>query len=416
MNLPDAPIKPETEAVPNPRPVIITTHLGEAEKRLIFRIFFFSAFALLLYNILRVLALFSDAIIWSASLALVFFPINLWFRRRLPTRNGLAAGLGTVTVLLLVLIPLLLIGRVAMEQAAQLYPTVRDWITALRAQDAISLETMLPAWLRDRINAIGEFLTRADLIEDFDLDSLLLQNVDFAGVQLANFGGLAARNILAITGNLLLVAFGMFFCFRDGDRFVTKLIEITPMPTDQATAIAARVYLTVTAIIRGALVTAAVQGVLATIGYAVASVPLALFFGIVTGIAAMIPVVGAALIWAPLGIFMTQHSPGWGMFVLIWGFFVVSLIDNILKPILIGRGARLPILLMFLGVIGGINVYGFSGIIIGPLVVACLLAFIQIYREHYAATAHGPSAIAEVADAGADTAMATSEPATNRHD
>ncbi|MCC6202454.1 MAG: AI-2E family transporter [Gammaproteobacteria bacterium] len=416
MNLPDAPSNPEPGHATAAPPVIITTHLGNAEKRLIFRIFFFGAFALLLYHILRVLALFSDAIIWSASLALVFFPINLLFRRRLSARNGLAAGFGTVAVLLLVLIPLLLIGRIAMEQAAQLYPTVRDWITDLRAQDAISVETMLPAWLRDRINAIGDFLTRADLIEDFDLDSLLLQNIDIAGVQLANFGGHAARNILAIAGNLLLVAFGMFFCFRDGDRFVTKLIEITPMPTEQATAIAARVYLTVTAIIRGALVTAAVQGVLATIGYMLAGVPLALFFGIVTGIVAMIPVVGAALIWAPLGIVVMQHSPGWGLFVLAWGFFVVSLIDNVLKPILIGRGARLPILLMFLGVIGGINVYGFSGIIIGPILVACLLAFIQIYREHYAATAHGPGSVAVTAGAEPETVAATSEPAAKHHD
>jgi predicted PurR-regulated permease PerM len=263
-----------------------------------------------------------------------------------------------------------------------------------------------------RINAIGEFLTRADLIEDFDLDSMLLQNIDFAGVQLANFGANAARNILVIFGNLLLVAFGMFFCFRDGDRFVAKLIEITPMPTEQVTAIAARVYLTVTAIIRGALVTAAVQGVLATIGYAFAGVPLALFFGIVTGIAAMIPVVGAALIWLPLGIFIMQRSPGLGIFVLAWGFFVVSLIDNILKPILIGRGARLPILLMFLGVIGGINVYGFSGIIIGPLVVACLLAFVQIYREHYAASGHG--AVPTPPSTGMDAIAPSATPATHR--
>lgn len=384
----------ESPPIAEPRPIeppevpaVVGTGLGEAEKRLIFRVFFFGAFALLLYHILRVLALFSDVIIWSASLSLVFFPINQRFRRKIPGRFGLTAGLSTLTVLLLVLIPVLSLGWVATDQAALLYPTLKTWVTEIRAQDVISVETMLPAWLSERLTAIEAFLTRYDLIDGFDLDGLLLDNIDVAGVQIANFGASAARNILVIVGKLMLVAFGMFFCFRDGDRFVASLIEITPMPTEHARAIAGRVYATVTAIIRGALVTAGVQGILATIGFLIAGVPLALFFGIVTGIAAMIPIVGAALIWAPIGLFVMQHSFGWGLFVLGWGFFVVSLIDNILKPILIGRGARLPILLMFLGVIGGINVYGFSGIIIGPLVVACLLAFIQIYREHYAAAA-----------------------------
>ena len=155
------------------------------------------------------------------------------------------------------------------------------------------------------------------------------------------------------------------------------------MPTDHVQSVGLRVYQTVTAVIRGALLTAGAQGALAMIGYLVAGVPLAVFFGVVTGIAAMIPVVGAGLIWAPIGIFVFIQSPGWGIFIFVWGFFVVSLVDNLLKPILIGSRARMPILLIFCGIIGGVNVYGVTGVIIGPILIAVLLAFITIYRETY---------------------------------
>ncbi|MBF8269482.1 MAG: hypothetical protein HW386_1191, partial [Gammaproteobacteria bacterium] len=158
---------------------------------------------------------------------------------------------------------------------------------------------------------------------------------------------------------------------------------IVPMPIDQVQSVALRIYQTVTAVIRGALLTAGAQGLLAMIGYLVAGVPLAVFFGVVTGIAAMIPVVGAGLIWAPIGIFIFTQRPGWGIFILVWGFFVVSLVDNLLKPILIGSRAHMPILLIFCGIIGGVNVYGVTGVIVGPMLIAVLLAFITIYHETY---------------------------------
>lgn len=97
----------------------------------------------------------------------------------------------------------------------------------------------------------------------------------------------------------------------------------------------------------------------------------------------MIPVVGAGLVWAPIGIFVLTQNTAWGIFILVWGFFLVSMIDNFLKPILIGSQARMPILLIFCGIIGGANVYGITGLIVGPILIAVLLAFISIYREYY---------------------------------
>lgn len=365
-----------------------------AEQGRIVRWFFFGAFAFLIYQLLLILSLFSDAIIWSSSLALVCFPIHKFLQARLPSRDGAAAGLSTLAVLLLVLVPTLFVLGVVVRQSAELYPTVRGWVGAFQSPDGAFSAGLLPEFLQGYWRRLSEFAGRSSLFAQFDLQEFMLGTINAASAKIANFGAVMARNILLGLVNLLLILVMLFFCFRDGERFLHWLFDTVPMPVAQAQSIALRIYQTVTAVIRGALLTAVIQGLLAMIGYQLAGVPLAAFFGVLTGFTAMIPVVGAGLVWAPIGIFIFMNSPAWGIFVFAWGFFVVSLVDNLLKPILIGSRARMPILLVFCGIIGGANVYGVTGLMIGPIVLASLLAFVTIYREHYSPESAGRAAAA----------------------
>jgi len=111
-----------------------------------------------------------------------------------------------------------------------------------------------------------------------------------------------------------------------------------------------------------------------------------------------------------------MKSPAWGVFVFAWGFFLVSLADNVLKPILIGSRARMPILLIFCGIIGGASVYGVTGLIIGPIVIASLLAFVTIYREHYSPESGGSAAAARfpVGEGASQDALVSGDDATGR--
>lgn len=385
------------EPVPQAPPVAAPSRDAPvaAEQGRIVRWFFFGAFAFLIYQLLLILSLFSDAIIWSSSLALVCFPIHKFLQARLPSRHGTAAGLSTLAVLLLVLVPTLFVVGVVVRQSAELYPTVRGWVGAFQSPDGSFSAGLLPEFLQGYWHRLSEFAGRSSLFAQFDLQEFMLGNINAASAQIANFGAVMARNILLGLVNLLLILVMLFFCFRDGERFLHWLFDTVPMPVAQAQSIALRIYQTVTAVIRGALLTAVIQGLLAMIGYQLAGVPLAVFFGVVTGFTAMIPVVGAGLVWAPIGIFIFMNSPAWGIFVFAWGFFVVSLTDNLLKPILIGSRARMPILLVFCGIIGGANVYGVTGLMIGPIVLASLLAFVTIYREHYSPESAGRAAAAE---------------------
>lgn len=371
-------IKPE-----QPRNAPLFPLPAEEANQRIFRWFFFAAFAFLIYQLLLILSLFSDVIIWAGSLTLVFMPAHKFVQKHMPNRRFLSAAISTLGVLLLVLIPILVLAGIVVQQSAMLYPTVSEWIGTFRSSGGGSVVDNLPEYLQQLWLQTTALFAQFTQLTQFNPEEFLLGNIDAVSLMIANFGTAIAGNILLGLLNLFLILVLMFFCFRDGESFLQWLFEIVPMSTEDVRSITLRIFQTVNAVIRGALFTAAVQGLLAIVGYFIAGVPLAVFFGVVTGFAAMIPVIGAGLIWAPIALFVFTENPAMGIFIGLWGFFIISLMDNVLKPIFIGSKARMPILLIFCGIIGGINIYGVTGVIIGPILIAVLLAFITIYREQY---------------------------------
>ncbi len=372
----------EANSTPPSQPSILESAKG-VDKQVMFRWFFFGVFAFLLYQLLLILSLFADVIVWAASLTLVFWPIHQSVQRRLPGRLNSPAALTTGGVFLLVFLPILFIAWMVVVQSTQLYPTVLDWITVFRTEGIGKLVGIMPPFMQDYWQSINAYINQSSVLSQFDLEQFILSNINTISLMVANFGAVTAGAILLGFINILLILTLMFFCFRDGERFLNWLFGIIPMSAVHAEAVALRVYLTVTAVIGSALITALIQGIIAMVGYLIAGVPLAVFFGVLTGFCAMIPVVGAGLVWLPIGIFVFTQDTSWGIFLLVWGFFMVSLIDNFLKPILIGSRARIPILLIFCSIIGGANVYGVTGLLVGPILIAVLLAFITIYRESY---------------------------------
>ena len=354
------------------------------DKHRLFQWFFFGMFAFLIYQLLLILSLFSDIIIWAASLSLVFLPAHNFLSKRMPGRKNTPAALDNLWAYCCwYCCQCCRWAGSSSSQSAQLYPTVLMWVTAFRTEGIENVISMMPEFLQDYWARANASIEQSPMFAQFDLEEFVLSNINDTSRKIANFGAATAGTILLGFVNVLLILVLMFFCFRDGARFVQWLLALIPMPYKHAEAVALRAYQTVTAVIRGAFLTALVQGALAMIGYLIAGVPLAMFFGVLTGFAAMIPLVGAGLMWLPIGIFVLTQDPSWGIFVLGWGFFVVSMIDNFLKPILIGSQARMPILLIFCGIIGGANVYGITGVIVGPILIAVLLAFVSIYREYY---------------------------------
>ncbi len=353
------------------------------DKLRLFRWFFFGVFAFLLYQLLLILSLFSNVIIWAVSLTLVFWPAFRLLQKRMHGRSTSASLLFTTGVSLLVLLPVATLFWVVIAQSAQLYPTVSHWISDLNTRAHGDVLTLLPQWMQANWSQLRSYLQSNPALAQFDPQQFLLNNTDALSLRLADVGAATARNILLGIVNLTLIVVLMFFCFRDGERFLQWLFSIIPMRREQTESVALRIYMTTTAVIRGAMLTSVAQGVLAIIGYLIAGVPLAVLFGVLTGLAGMIPVIGGGLIWLPVGLFMMTESEFWGFFVIVWGLILISLSDNVIKALFIGKEAGMPVLLIFCSMLGGVNVYGFTGLIVGPILMAVLMSFISIYREQY---------------------------------
>lgn len=335
------------------------------DKAQLFNFFFFGILLFLLYQLLHILSPFTGAILVSATLALIFYPLNLWTRRRLFENRTVAAAFSTLTAVLTVVLPLLIFGWLLLRESRELYPKTNQWLTSFSQRD---LQVQLPETLK--------------AYWDLDLADIVAGNLKNIQENITSSGTVIFRNIFFFLVNFVVMIITLFVLFRDGERFLSWLIDIIPMDQEYKHRIAHHLYLTTMAVVRGLLLTASFQGLIGALGWWLAGVPAPALFGVLTSFAAIVPFVGTSLVWLPLSAAMYfWKGANTGLFVLLWGAVAVGLLDNILRPILIGKGAKLPIFLLFLGIFGGMKVYGPLGLLLGPLLVSCIVVFLQIYRE-----------------------------------
>lgn len=347
----------------NDRPKTIT--FLKFDRVQIFNFFFFGILLFLLYQLLKILSPFLGAILAAGMLALVFYPAHVWIKRRVASGDNLAAALATVSVLLTVVLPLLVFGWLLFKESKDLYPRTNQWLSSLSRS---SLESQVPEALRS--------------VWNLDAGDIVLGGIKNLQENIVKSAGTILKNIFFFLASFMVVIAALFVFFRDGERLLHWLLDIIPMDTEHKYRIAGQLYITTIAIIRGLLLTAVIQGFMGMIGYSLAGIPAPILFGVLTTFSAMIPFVGTSLVWIPLGVasIFTKGLPT-GVFILLWGALVIGLIDNIIRPILIGQKAKLPIFLLFLGIFGGLRIYGPIGLFLGPLLISCLIVFLQIYRE-----------------------------------
>ncbi len=335
------------------------------DKAQLFHFFFFGILLFLLYQLLRVVSPFFAPILIAATLAMIFYPLNLWARKRLFGGRTLAAVLSTLTALLTIVAPLLIFGWLLLRESKELYPKTNQWLTHISQND---LQIDFP----EKVKAYW----------DLDLGDILTANLKTLQENITNSGAVLLKDIFFFLISMLVMIIILFVFFRDGERFLHWLIDIIPMDQEYKHRVANQLYTTMMAVVRGLLLTAMIQGLTGAFGYWLAGVPAPAMFGMLTALAALVPFVGTSLVWLPLSAAMF-YLKGFntGLFVLLWGALAVGLVDNFLRPILIGRGAKLPVFLLFLGIFGGLKIYGPIGIFLGPLLISCVIVFLQIYRE-----------------------------------
>jgi predicted PurR-regulated permease PerM len=308
-----------------------------------------------------VLAPFFSALFWAAVLAFASWPLMRLLTRALNGRENTAAAILSAGWMVLVAVPLVWLGF-------NLADHIRDATELFKGFQVDGLPDP-PAWLAD-MPLVGERLVGLWTRIDEEGAALLATVRPYLG-QVGNW--LLARSA-QIGGGMLELALSLvlvFFFYRDGPRmaaFAHSLLE--RLIGDRAEHYLELVAGTVQRVVNGVIGTAAAQALLALIGFYIAGVPGALVLGIITFILSLIPM-GPPLVWIPATAWLvSQEHYGMAVFLGIWGMFVISGVDNVLKPYLISRGGNLPLVVVLLGVFGGILAFGFMGLFLGPTLLA----------------------------------------------
>jgi predicted PurR-regulated permease PerM len=195
------------------------------------------------------------------------------------------------------------------------------------------------------------------------------------------------RNVPGVLLEVSITIVAFYFFLRSGEAWSRGLQEALPLERDHAARLFEMATQTINVVFRGVLLTAAAQALAAGLGYWVAGAPLPVLLSVLTFLAAVIPVVGAAAAWLPVSIALfASGRPEAGIGLAIYGTLVVSLLDNVLRPLIIGRGMKLPLLWLFLSIVGGLKLFGFLGVVAGPMILSLALAIYRIYQEGWRET------------------------------
>ena len=328
------------------------------------------ALAVLLGLILLVMSHFGAALVWAVILTLTVWPLHRRLRGRMVRFPRLAAFTTTTLIVLVVIIPIGLIGLLLGGEVKTLVEEVRSSAGA-PSGDLVEDARGVPV--------VGGLL--ADLIERVqeDPDGTLAVIAGEHQDQLLALAGRAATTLGRNAFKLVVCLFAMFFLLLHGEAVASQCREAGRRIIGARYArLEAHVGQTVKAVVYGLVMTAIVQALLAAVGMRVAGVPFAWLLGALTLVLAFVPM-GHALVWGLAAgyLLLTGHYLE-GILLIVWGAAVVGSVDNVLRPIFIGQRSRLPILLVFFGVVGGLLSFGFVGLFVGPVVIAVALA---LWRE-----------------------------------
>lgn len=347
-----------------------------AESRFWTRVFAVAGAALLLYLLARILRPFLGPILWATLLSFLLFPVNRWLRARLRGRRSPAALLLTFAVTLGIVIPTTLLMFVFVGQATDLLSRVSALASRYQIEKPQDL-LKIPA-----LGRIVGWIDEKTPVSAAELQQWLV-NAARSMLEFAISGG---RQVLigafgAVVG-LLLMLFILYFFFRDGDDMARRFVSLVPMEGSRKQSLVDRLSGVMKAVVFGALATALIQGALVGVAFEIAGLPSPVVFGFLTALAALLPVAGTALVWAPAAVVLyAQGRAGWALFMLLWGALLVGSIDNFLRPRLISGRAEISTLPVFFGVVGGVAAFGPIGLFVGPLVIALALALLGFIEE-----------------------------------
>lgn len=347
-----------------------TTPLGSDIERLGFLLFL----ALVTGALALVAWPFLAPLLWATLAAIMFQPLYGWLLAKRPDSPNQCAIATLLIITFAILIPALWIGAIVVEQAASVFVAFQEG------------KIDVAAWFAQVFDALPERLRgtlRSEGLGDLAMVQSRLQELA------TESAGLIAQQAVAIGGGALswFLAFGIglyttFFLLRDGNSIAASVIRAMPLERAIAQHLAERFHAIVRATVKGSGVVALAQGALGAITFWIVGMPSVALFGVLMTIFSLLPAIGPAIIWLPTAIWLLATGAIWqGVVVIISGVAVIGMVDNALRPILVGRDTGIPDWIILVTTLGGIAAVGISGIVLGPLVAGLFLAGWSILSE-----------------------------------
>lgn len=349
-------------------------------RRQLFTVTFLLLFTLLLWQLGLILRPFLSPILWAVILAVLAYPLYVRLLATCGPRKNVAAGIMTAGVLIAAVLPAGYGIFLVSEQGVEAYAQAAEWLHAGHLKDLGTVFGRLPV-----VGALSqELMGRVIVAGSGEIETALLEGGKTFSSFLLSQGVDFARNAFVLVTDFLVMLFTLFFVFRDGPQIYQSVYRAIPLDESQKTRIFDRLNNTFKAVVRGTLLIALAQGATAGVAYYALGIPFALFLGVLSGVLAMLPVGGTAIIWAPIALYLLlSGAVASGVTLIAIGAGLVGLMDNVLLPILVGVKARLPLLPLFLASFGGLIYFGILGLFLGPILLAVVIEASTIYQEEY---------------------------------
>ena len=317
---------------------------------------------------------FYGAVFWGAVFAIVFNSLFARLLRKMPLRRTLAALLTLAVILVLVILPVGLISVLLTQEAASVCQRVQSGELSLTRYFQ-QIHSALPAWVTGLLERSG--MGNLGLIQDRLSDSLT-QGSQYIATQALSIG----QNAFDFFVSFFIMLYLLFFFLRDGSALSRRIKEAIPMEGDIKRRLFAKFTTVIRATVKGNIVVAVLQGALGGLIFWFLGIHAPVLWGTLMAFLSLLPAVGAALVWIPVAIYFLTTGALWqGALLIAYGVLVIGLVDNIMRPVLVGKDTKMPDYVVLVSTIGGMSLFGLNGFVIGPAIAAMFMSAWDIFMR-----------------------------------
>lgn len=343
---------------------------------------------------LWILRPFYGTVLWGVILAIVFAPLYRRLLLAMGQRRTLAALTSIAVIVVIVILPLTVITASLLQEGSNLFQRIQSGDLNV-GQYLQRVADALPPWITSLLERFG--LTTLGSLQE-RLSATLTRIVQFLAGQALNVG----QNTLDFVVKLFIMLYLLFFLLRDGARLLRRMKQAIPLRPELQRSLSNRFAVVIRATIKGNVVVAIAQGALGGLILWVLGIQPAMLLAVLMGLLSLLPAVGTALVWVPIAVYLLVTGATWqGIVLTLYGALVIGSVDNILRPLLVGKDTKMPDYVVLISTLGGLSIFGFNGFVVGPMIAAMFITVWDIFAaSRSAAIVPGPVDVPDPAPPG----------------